>query len=385
MPELPRGFRLLVVVTGLGLGGTERHLAAVLPALAARGASVRVVALRPGGAMADALRAEGVVVRHAPKLPGPLGPAAAFTSILGGILAWRPDAVHFFLPEAYITGGLAAWCAGARPRVMSRRSLNAYQAAHPRAARVERWLHGRMDALVGNSRAVCADLLAEGAPAERIGLLPNGVAMAAPAMPREAVRAALGLAPDALAILCVANLIPYKGHADLIEAFARARAALPNAVLLLAGRDDGFGVALTAQAEARAVIDHVRFLGAREDVPDLLAAADLCVLASHEEGSPNAVIEAMAAGLPAVVTDVGGSPEAVGGAGLVVPPQDPAALAEALVRLGTDAALRASLGAEARARAEAEFSLEACVGRYVALYAGLAAGRLPAELLPVPA
>jgi glycosyltransferase involved in cell wall biosynthesis len=324
-----------------------------------------------------------VAVRHALRLPGPLAPAAGLLSVLRELLAWRPDAVHFFLPEAYILGGLAAWCAGARPRVMSRRSLNAYQAAHPRAARVERWLHARTDALIGNSRAVCAELAAEGAAAGRIGLLPNGVVTAPPARSRAEARAALGLAPEALVILCVANLIPYKGHADLIEAFARARPSLPEAVLLLAGRDDGLGVALTAQAEARAVIDHVRILGARDDIPDLLAAADVFALASHEEGSPNAVIEAMAAGLPAVVTDAGGSPEAVGDAGLVVPPQDPGALAAALVRLGTDAELRASLGTAARARAAAEFSLEACIGRYVALYAGLAAGRTPAELLPV--
>jgi len=383
MAELPPGFRLLVVVTSLGLGGTERHLAAVLPALAARGAAVRVLALRPGGAMAEALRAAGVAVRHALRLPGPLAPAAGLLSVLRELLAWRPDAVHFFLPEAYILGGLAAWCAGARPRVMSRRSLNAYQAAHPRAARVERWLHARTDALIGNSRAVCAKLAAEGAAAGRIGLLPNGVVTAPPARSRAEARAALGLAPEALVILCVANLIPYKGHADLVEAFARARAFLPGSVLLLAGQDDGLGVALTAQAEALGVIDEVRILGARGDIPDLLAAADVFVLASHEEGSPNAVIEAMAAGLPAVVTDAGGSPEAVGETGIVVPARDPVALAAALVRLGKDGALRAALGAAARQRAREAFSLEACIGRYVALYAGLAAGRTPAELLPV--
>jgi glycosyltransferase involved in cell wall biosynthesis len=321
-------------------------------------------------------------VRHA---PASLGPAGRLAAVCRELLAFRPSLVHLFLPEAYILGGLAAVATRTHPVVMSRRSLNTYQAAHPRAARLERWLHRRMDALIGNSRAVCAELAAEGAPPSRIGLLPNGVVTAAPVRDRAELRTALRIAPGALAILCVANLIPYKGHADLIEAFARARAALPDAVLVLAGRDDGLGVALTAQAEARGVIDHVRILGARDDVPDLLAAADLFALASHEEGSPNAVIEAMAAGLPTIVTDVGGSAEAVGEAGLVVPPHDPDRLADALIRLGRDAALRHTLGAAGRARARARHSLEACIARYVALYAGLAAGRAPAELLPVAA
>ncbi len=378
MAELPHGFRLLVVTTGLGLGGTERHLAAVLPALVARGAAVRLVSLRGRGEMAEALEAGGVEIRAAH------GPARGFLAVLREAVAWRPDIVHAFLPEATIVGGLASWLTGRRPRVASRRSLNTYQQAHPRAGGIERWLHPRMNALLGNSRAVCAELIAEGAPPQRVGLLPNGVVTRAPALSRDAARDALGIPPAALAILCVANLIPYKGHAELIEAFAGARPHLPQgSVLLCAGRDDGYGVALTAQAEAQAVIDHVRLLGRRDDVPDLLAAADIFVLASHEEGSPNAVIEAMAAGLPAIVTDVGGSPEAVGDAGIVVPPRNPAPLAEALVRLGNDAARRRALGDAARDRARTIYGFEACVDRYVTLYRGLAARTAPASLLPV--
>lgn len=380
------GFRLLVVVTGLGSGGTERHLAAVLPALVARGAEVRLVSLRPGGALAPALRDGGVTVIEPPTLPGMLRHLGAFLTVFRLCLTWRPGMVHFFLPEAYLVGGLAAWCAGRRPRAMSRRSLNTYQRAHARAAGIERWLHGRMDAVIGNSRAVCAELAAEGARADSIGLLPNGVAMAPATRTRGETRAALGVPDGALVIACVANLIPYKGHVDLVEAFARVRRDLPEgSMLLLVGRDDGMGVALTAQSEAREVIDHVRFLGERNDVADLLAASDVFALASHEEGSPNAVIEAMAAGLATVVTDAGGSPEVVGDTGLVVPPRDPAALADALLRLGTDAALRERLGAAAAARAAAAFSREACVARYLALYDALRAGRAPATVLPATA
>lgn len=368
--------RLLVIVTGLGLGGTERHLAAVLPALVARGMQVRVLSLRAGGALADPLRQGGVTVTEMPDRAAPLRVLAGFLTVFLVCMRWRPHLVHFFLPEAYLVGGLAAWCAGQRRCVMSRRSLNAYQQAHPRMAAVERWLHRRMDALLGNSRAVCEELAAEGAPPDRIGLIRNGLVTRPPARSRASVREALGIGPDALVIACVANLIPYKGHADLLEGFAQVRPILPaGSTLLLIGRDEGIGVSITAQAEARAVTDHLRLLGARSDIPDLLAASDVFVLASHEEGSPNAVIEAMAAGLPVVVTDVGGSPEAVGEAGIVVPPRQPAAIAAALTRISNDQAARAALGAAAGRRVAELYSLERCVGRYAALYAALRGGR----------
>jgi glycosyltransferase involved in cell wall biosynthesis len=379
MTELPAGFRLLVVVTGLGRGGTERHLAAVLPALVARGAAVRVLALRKDCEMADALRAGGVRVEEAgSRLGGALAVARAS-------LSWRPTVTHFFLPEAYLIGGLVTNITGGGRRVMSRRSLNAYQAAHPRAAERERALHARMDALVGNSAAICAELVAEGAPRERVALLRNGIVIGAPSASRAAMRESLGIAPDALVITCVANLIPYKGHAELIEAFGRARKQLPpGTTLVLAGRDEGMAVAITAQSEAQAFIDDVRLLGERNDIADLLGASDIFVLASHEEGSPNAVIEAMGAGLPAIVTAVGGSPEAVGDTGMVVPPRDAAALTEALVTLGTDAALRTRLGAAAAERARNEYGLAACIDRYVTLYAALVGGREAGAVLPAP-
>jgi glycosyltransferase involved in cell wall biosynthesis len=378
MDRLPAAFRLLVVVTGLGRGGTERHLAAVLPALVAHGAAVRVIALRKGGEMAAVLRAGGVAVEEAGSRAG------GALAVLRASLLWRPTVTHFFLPEAYLIGGFATALAGGR-RVMSRRSLNTYQAAHPRAALRERALHQRMDALVGNSAAICAELVAEGAPRERVALLRNGIVIGAPSVSRAAVRDSLGIAPDALVITCVANLIPYKGHAELIEAFGRARKALPpGTTLVLAGRDEGMAVAITAQSEAQAFIDDVRLLGERNDIADLLGASDMFVLASHEEGSPNAVIEAMGAGLPAIVTAVGGSPEAVGDAGIVVPARDAAALTEALVRLGSDAGLRTRLGTAAAERARSEYGLAACVARYVTLYAALVDGRDVGAVLPVP-
>jgi glycosyltransferase involved in cell wall biosynthesis len=288
-----------------------------------------------------------------------------------------------FLPEAYLAGGIASLFIGRRIWVMSRRSRNNYLLRRPIAARLEHWLHRRMHALLGNSSAVCADLSAEGAPSARIGMLRNGMAIGGPRESREQTRARLNLVLDAPVLLVVANLLPYKGHADLLRAMALAVSALPEAtVLLVAGADRGEGRALAALASAAGIERSCRWLGPRDDVAELMQAADVLIHPAHEEGSPNVVLEAMAAGLAVIATDVGGTAELLGEVGLLVPARDPTALAAAIIQLVTDQHLRTTLATSGRARASAEFSLEACVARYCALYAGLAVGAAPRDLLP---
>jgi glycosyltransferase involved in cell wall biosynthesis len=375
----PARIRILVVIGALDLGGAESHLAQVLPRLARDGFEIAVHTLTGRGALASALEKAGVRViapsgsEKGSKSGGFAGRASraarAGLSLARFMRSWKPDIVHFFLPEAYLVGAPIARVVSSAKRVVSRRSLNDYQVKRPALARLERALHASMQALLGNSAAVTAQLIAEGAPAPRVHLIRNGIDLARFERPRAraALRAELGTSPDTVAIACVANLIPYKGHADLIDALARLPRD-PPWELWCAGRDDGIGRALADRAAGLG--GRVKFLGARDDVPDLLAAADIGVLASHEEGFPNAVLEAMAARLPVVATRAGGIPEAIddGKTGLLVPVRDPAALGAALVRLIGDAALRRRMGAEGRARVEAEFALDACAVAYARLY-----------------
>lgn len=378
--EEGRLIRILVVIGALDVGGAESHLAQVLPRLAQDRFEIAVHTLTGRGALAPALENAGVRVIAPPgseagsKSGGFAGRALralrAGLSLARFLRSWRPDIVHFFLPEAYLVGAPIACAVSSAKRVMSRRSLNDYQAKHPALARVERALHGRMDASLGNSAAVTAQLIEEGAPRDRVHLIRNGIDLArfASPKPRAATRAALGTPDDAVVLACVANLIPYKGHADLIDALAAVPPA-PAWELWCAGRDDGIGESLRARAGGLPV----RFLGARTDVPDLLAAADIGVLASHEEGFPNAVLEAMAARLPVVGTRAGGIPEAIddGKTGLVVPVRAPEELGKALARLIADPALRSTLGERARARVEREFALDVCADAYARLYRAL--------------
>src|SRR5262249_32078601 len=159
------------------------------------------------------------------------------------------------------------------------------------------------------------------APPQRVHVIRNGIDIARFDAAGGDARQSLGVTADTLLLLIVANLIPYKGHADLIAALAQANADLPPWCLLCAGRDDGVGRVPQRWANALNIGWRVRLLGSRSDVPGLMTAADIVVLASHEEGFPNAVIEAMAAGRPVIGTRVGGVAEAIvdGETGIVVP------------------------------------------------------------------
>jgi glycosyltransferase involved in cell wall biosynthesis len=384
---------ILLVISSLDIGGTERHLVEIASALHRRGRRITVYALA-GGALAKTLEANGVPLNLAPTSVGSGG--FSFRKIAGlvataGHLLWtlltrRPHVVHFFLPEAYLVGGCLAVLARTPLRVMSRRSLNDYQRGYPTfVVSTERSLHRTMTAVLGNSRSVVHQLRdEEGVATDRLGLIYNGIdpapfaAGAARVSKRNIMRDQLGLRGSSLVIVMVANIIPYKGHADLLTALAGISARLPKDwCLLLLGRDGGAETDLRVQARDQSMAGNVRFLNARTDVPDVLAAADIGILCSHQEGFANAVLEGMAAGLPMVVTDVGGNPEAVidGETGYVVPPRDPARLGDAILRLALDGDLRSMLGAAARTRAVEKFSLAQCIDCYEQFYSSLLAGR----------
>jgi glycosyltransferase involved in cell wall biosynthesis len=375
--------RILAVIGQLDVGGAEKHLVRVISALRTRGLDVRVFALKGGGALLPLLAAAGVPVYfHADRRAGLRGLLQSAWLLRRVVQRERPDVLHFFLPAAYLVGMLATAGQCTR-RVMSRRSLANYQSAYPGVRLLERMLHGRLDAALANSRAVAEELLAEGVRADRLGLIYNGVAVQEVVTTRETARARLRLPPDALVFVCVANLIPYKGHGDLLTALEIARDRLPpDWRLLLLGRDDGIGPALQTQAARGGIGDRIHWAGSVAEVGDYLAAADIGVLASHEEGFSNAILEGMAAGLPMVVTDVGGNAEAIvdGACGRVVAAHAPAQLAEALVELAKSPALRARWGDCGRRRVRELFTQARCVESYRSLYINLANGAMP----PIP-
>lgn len=208
---------------------------------------------------------------------------------------------------------------------------------------------------------------------EPAAVIPNGIDADRYSRPetRQRWRRAHGFAEDDLLIVSVARLEPQKNPLGLIESFAQALAGDQRCHLLLAG-DGSLRDAARERAGCCGVAARVHFLGARADVPDLLAASDLFALASLWEGSPIAVMEAMAAGLPVAATAVGGVPELVqdGATGILAPAGDNQALARALAALARDPQRRGELGRAAAARS-ARFSLTAMVESYSALFESL--------------
>jgi len=231
--------------------------------------------------------------------------------------------------------------------------------------------------VVANARAVAA-IRDDGldVPAKTLVVVNNGVDVEA--FDREAELepdpAVDALAPTRQrpAIVCVANMNdPAKGHADLLEALATMRT---SPALLLIG-DGALRGQLEARASALGLSDRVHFLGRRLDVPRLLRRADVACLPSHAEGLPNSVLEAMLAGLPVVVTAVGGCPEFIdhGSNGLLFQPGNVAALAGALDRVLGDSAAARQMGARARATVATNFNLHRFGEAYADLYGQLVA------------
>lgn len=379
---------ILFVIGTLDAGGAEGHLRLVLPLLKEKGFSPAVFALNHQGTYANELRSRGVPVHGAEQRVDRAKPQNSAKELVRISLAGArfirflrerdPAIVHFFLPEPYVVGGLCSLLAGRRSLLMSRRSLGCYQSRQALLARAERFLHRRMAGFLANSQAVVRDLIeVDGISAERIRLIYNGVSLEdhrgnrGGDRERQDARLCLGLAEQAFVMVKLANLIPYKGHMDLLRALRDAHSRLPAGwQLLCAGADQGIGQDLMAAAACFHIADNIQWLGSRADTSTLLAGADVGLLCSHEEGFSNAILEGMTVGLPMIVSDAGGNPEAIqdGDSGIVFPAGDVDRLGRAVLRLAGDPALRSRFGAAGRARVEREFSLHDCVERYARLY-----------------
>jgi glycosyltransferase involved in cell wall biosynthesis len=234
-------------------------------------------------------------------------------------------------------------------------------------------------------------LVAQGVSRDKITILHNYV-KPFERPPEDAVRdarRALGLKESEAVVLCAGRLSHEKGHADLLAATAilTSSAVVPPFRVVIAGHGPEHH-ALVHQAETSGIADRVVFAGFQRHMAPLFAMASILALPSHSEGSPNVVLEAMAAGLPIAATCVGGVPEILvsGETGLLVPPRDPAAMSEALAKLLSDAELSRRLGQSAQEEALSSYTLESYRRRLVTLYQDtlLAASREKFPVLSLP-
>ena len=189
---------------------------------------------------------------------------------------------------------------------------------------------------------------------------------------REKLRSTMGLTDLDKVVVVVANLIAYKGYLDFLNAAREVKDRIPETVFWLIGEDRGIQEDLESEAQSLGISECVLFMGQRSDIPSLLAASDLFVLPSHEEGFSNVLLEAMAAGLPVVATKVGGNSEAVvdGATGWLVPPRNPAAMAGKIVDLLSDPKKATAWGAQGKEKVTEHFTIEQMVEKHLTLYAG---------------
>ncbi|MGX1120516.1 glycosyltransferase involved in cell wall biosynthesis [Streptomyces ambofaciens] len=362
-------------------GGVARVVTDLTRAQLAAGLSVAVAC--PAGDLADRLRSLGADVRHWPATRSP-GPALVpeVRRLLRVVEDVRPDLVHAHSAKAGLAGRLAV--RGRVPTVFQPHAWS-FEAVGGAAARLalgwERW------SARWTARTVCVSE-AERLRGARSGLrgpwavIPNGVDLArfpadAPEYARHdpaGPRLRHGVAPDAPLVVCVGRLCPQKGQDVLLSAWESVLARVPGARLVLVG-DGPDRARLAARAPGS-----VLFAGAVADADGWYRAADLVVLPSRWEGMALAPLEAMACGRPVVVTDVDGAREALPQALVphcLVPPGDPAALADAATALLLDAPLRASLGRRGRAHVRSAHDVRQTTAAVMALYADLLDGVRP--------
>jgi len=362
--------RILYVITELDVGGAENALFELATRIGRELFQPEVACLHGQGPLAARLHTRGVPVH----LLG--AQSKSDLRVLWHLhrLIGEGDIVHSFLYHANMAARFAALRTGASAVISSARVA---ERSRPRRRTLECWTHRLVDVEVCVSTGVRDYLRAGGFPAEKLAVIPNGVDAARFAgrtgdNPR--LRERLGIPPQAPLVTTIGRLHEQKGISFFLRAAASLHHTRPDCHFLIVGRGP-LEAQLRNEAKQFHVETHVHFLGFCDDVPAILKATDVFVLPSLWEGMPNAVLEAMAAGLPVVATRVEGTVDLVedGKTGVLVMPKDVPALVGAVLRLLNDPARAALIGHAAQEHVRARYPLEAMVRRHEELYAGLLA------------
>jgi glycosyltransferase involved in cell wall biosynthesis len=384
--------RVLRVIARLNMGGPALHVAYLTAGLADRGYRTTLVAgeLSRGeesmAFVADRLGVQVATVSELGREISPLRDAVATVRLARLIREQRPHILHTHTAKAGALGRVAALLAGrsARPLVVHTfhgHVLRGYFG--PVRARVfklvETLLARSTDALVAVSPQVRDDLVALGvAPREKFAIVRLGIELGArvDGADREASRRLLGVPPERFVVGWIGRMTGVKRTGDVLLALRELRARGVDATLCMVG-DGPDREAVEEQAYRLGIARHCLYLGYQEVVAGWYAALDALVLPSANEGTPVSAIEALATGRPVVATRVGGVPDVIreGEDGFLVEVGDVEALAERLARLASDPGLRARMGAGARTRVVARYSVDRLVDDVDRLYRALLAAQ----------
>jgi len=375
------------IITGLGQGGAETVLHRLVTAPGQQSVHT-VISMGDEGVFGERLRQAGISVHALHMKDSAIAAAKGAWQLLRLLRSLHPDVVQTWMYHADLVGGIAARFAGVKALAWGIRNSGADLQHGSRSAQAIAWACARLSRWVPGVIVACAEEAARrhrelGYDPDRMLVIPNGYDLSAwgpDPLVREEMRRDWGIAPDTPLIGSVARWNPLKDHDTLLEALALAAKQHPSVKCVLVGEGmEATNPDLAALLNRHGVAERVLLLGRRSDVSRILPALDIYVLSSRAEGFPNVVAEAMASGLPCVVTNVGDAARIAAEAGWVVPPRQPAALAQAVS--GALALLDSAEGRqEYQARAdrgrrhvEDNFGLETMRNRYQNVWARLAA------------
>lgn len=341
--------KIMQIISGAAVNGAITHCLLLTRELARRGHDVTLVC-RPGAWIGEQLASDPVKVIHSDQHRWPGDELRRIAKVLDDGCF---DVIHTHMSRAHLFGVLLRLFTRV-PRVASAhcRHIQPHWALNDMvitASESTRRFHRRVNFVPGH-RIVKIHNFVDGKRFENL----------APET-RHTIRRPLGIADSDLLITVVANVMPRKGQRYAIAALPQILAATPSARLLLVGDEDqAYTKLVQSEADRLNVSPHIHWLGRRDDIPNLLGASDLFLLPSLEETMPLAILEAMAAGLPTVATNVGGVAECIsqGETGLLVPRHNHRALGEAVIELLSDSEKRRRMGKAARRRYEESFSIE---------------------------
>lgn len=361
--------RILFVIADMGVGGAQKQVAEVMNRLDPERFETDIVCLETGGINLDRLKRVGDVhILNAPRIYDNNG-AAALGRLVSIVRRGRYDVVETYLAESHFLCSLALIGKKRPALVASRRHMASLDPLWMSAVRPI--LNAVTRFSIANSRAVKDSVVRRyGLQPSKVAVIPNVVEERATGSGREAARASLGIPRGSVVVAAAGTMSPVKDYPTIVRAFAQVRAEDARAVLVVAG-DGKMREAVAGLAKGLGLNGEARFLGNVSDVGEVLAAADVFVHASKTEGLSNAVLEAMAAGLPVVSSDIPASREALGrDCGVFFAPGDWRACAEGLKSFARDGAAAAAHGAKGRERVRKAYS-DAVIRRRERLYTRL--------------
>lgn len=379
-PARPTSLLVMHVIVGLEVGGAQLMLKRLVDAnRGGTGVHNVVVTLTSLGAIGREMLLQGVPV-FTLETKGAIGAPTSMFRLVRLMRHVRPDVVTTWMVHANLLGGLAAKMAGVHRVIWGVRTTRTTFKGSPLttaltrvSALLSRWVP---DAVICAGEAARLSHEAIGFDASRMRVIRNGFdldALHRAARQSGVKRHELGLSSESIVVGVAGRFDPVKDFAGFLRAVGMLRKEIPALHVVMVGRGlDASNQSLMAWIQAAGLTERVTLLGERSDLPSCLLALDVFCLSSSSEGFPNVVGEAMALGVPCVVTDVGDAAALVGPCGIVVPSGDAVALASGLRRmLQMDKAARQALGTAAQERIRSTFPMDQVRDRFLGIYRSL--------------